>query len=63
LTFWIVLDIFEYDMIGTTTRQSSLFYTPLARQAALLKDDLLDPCWKTRSSFHSFVRGWLRGDH
>jgi len=30
-------------MIGTTTRQSSLFYTPLARQAALLKDDLLDP--------------------
>jgi len=30
-------------MIGTTTRQSSLFYAPLARQAALLKDDLLDP--------------------
>jgi IS5 family transposase len=30
-------------MIGTTTRQSSLFYTPLARQATLLKDDLLDP--------------------
>lgn len=30
-------------MIGATTRQSSLFYTPLARQAVLLKDDLLDP--------------------
>jgi IS5 family transposase len=30
-------------MIGSTTRQSSLFYTPLARQAVLLKDDLLDP--------------------
>jgi IS5 family transposase len=30
-------------MIGETTRQSSLFYLPLARQAVLLKDDLLDP--------------------
>ena len=30
-------------MIGSTTRQASLFYTPLARQAVLLKDDLLDP--------------------
>lgn len=30
-------------MIGSTTRQSALFYTPLARQAVLLKDDLLDP--------------------
>jgi transposase, IS5 family len=30
-------------MVGSTTRQSSLFYTPLAQQAALLKDDLLDP--------------------
>lgn len=30
-------------MIGTTTRQSSLFYVPLARQAVLLKDDLLEP--------------------
>ncbi len=30
-------------MIGTTSRQSWLFYLPLARQAALLKDDLLDP--------------------
>jgi len=30
-------------MIGPTTRQSSLFYVPLARQAVLLKDDLLDP--------------------
>jgi IS5 family transposase len=30
-------------MIESTTRQSSLFYTPLARQAVLLKDDLLDP--------------------
>jgi len=30
-------------MIGSTTRQSSLFYMPLARQVDLLKDDLLDP--------------------
>jgi IS5 family transposase len=30
-------------MIGTSARQSWLFYTPLASQAALLKDDLLDP--------------------
>jgi len=30
-------------MISPTTRQSNLFYVPLARQAVLLKDDLLDP--------------------
>jgi IS5 family transposase len=30
-------------MIGTIARQSWLFYLPLARQAALLKDDLLEP--------------------
>src|SRR3972149_7067442 len=30
-------------MIGSPTRQSALFYVPLARQAVLLKDDLLDP--------------------
>jgi IS5 family transposase len=30
-------------MIGSTARQSSLFYVPLARQAVLLKDDLIDP--------------------
>src|SRR5712691_9606074 len=30
-------------MIGTTTHQSWLFYLPLAQQASLLKDDLLDP--------------------
>jgi IS5 family transposase len=30
-------------MIGATSRQSWLFYLPLARQAALLKDDLLEP--------------------
>lgn len=30
-------------MIGSTTRQSALFYMPLARQAVLLKDDLLEP--------------------
>ena len=30
-------------MIGSTSRQSALFYVPLARQAVLLKDDLLDP--------------------
>ncbi|MBI2861860.1 MAG: ISNCY family transposase [Chloroflexi bacterium] len=30
-------------MIGSTSRQSCLFYVPLAKQASLLKDDLLDP--------------------
>src|ERR1022692_2794916 len=30
-------------MIGTTEHQSWLFYSPLAQQAAPLKDDLLDP--------------------
>jgi transposase, IS5 family len=30
-------------MIGTTSRQSWLFYLPLARQVSLLKDDLLEP--------------------
>ena len=30
-------------MIGDTSRQPLLFYLPLARQAALLKDDLLEP--------------------
>jgi len=30
-------------MIGATSRQSFLFYVPLAQQASLLKDDLLDP--------------------
>ena len=43
LTGVFVLDNIEYDMIGSTSRQSFLFYVPLAQQAALLKDDLLDP--------------------
>ena len=30
-------------MIGTTSHQSWLFFLPLAKQASLLKDDLLDP--------------------
>ena len=30
-------------MIGSSAHQSSWFYLPLARQASLLKDDLLDP--------------------
>src|SRR5437879_12178193 len=30
-------------MINSTSHQSWLFYSPLARQAALLKNDLLDP--------------------
>src|SRR2546428_11156010 len=30
-------------MIGSTVRQSSLFYVPLASQISLLKDDLLEP--------------------
>lgn len=30
-------------MIGTTSRQSGLYYAPLAAQASLLKDDLLEP--------------------
>jgi len=30
-------------MIAPSSHQAWLFYSPLARQAALLKDDLLDP--------------------
>jgi Transposase domain (DUF772) len=30
-------------MIASTSHQAWLFYSPLARQAVLLKDDLLDP--------------------
>src|SRR6202171_6488645 len=30
-------------MIASTSHQAWLFYSPLGRQAALLKDDLLDP--------------------
>ena len=39
---YILLDIIEY-MIASTRHQAWLFYTPLARQAVLLKDDLLEP--------------------
>ncbi len=38
----ILLDSIEY-MISPTQHQAWLFYMPLAKQAALLKDDLLDP--------------------
>src|SRR5258706_2598815 len=40
---YILLDIVEYVMINSTSHQSWLFYSPLAKQAVLLKDDLLDP--------------------
>jgi len=30
-------------MINASSHQAWLFYSPLAKQAALLKDDLLDP--------------------
>jgi len=30
-------------MIASSSHQDWLFYSPLAQQAALLKDDLLDP--------------------
>src|SRR5260370_5725619 len=40
---YILLDIIEYVMINSTSHQPWLFYSPLAKQAALLKDDLLDP--------------------
>jgi IS5 family transposase len=43
LTGSILLDIVEYVMIPSTSHQAWLFYSPLALQAALLKDDLLDP--------------------
>ena len=43
LTRFFLLDTIDYAMIGATSRQSWLFYLPLARQASLLKDDLLDP--------------------
>ena len=39
---FILLDSIEY-MIASTQHQSWLFYMPLAKQAALLKDDLLEP--------------------
>ena len=39
---YILLDIIEY-MISSTQHQPWLFYMPLAQQAALLKDDLLEP--------------------
>jgi len=37
-----VLDSIEY-MMTSTQHQAWLFYMPLAKQAALLKDDLLEP--------------------
>src|SRR5881275_1103107 len=40
---YILLDIIEYVMINSTSHQSWLFYSPLAKQAVLLNDDLLDP--------------------
>jgi IS5 family transposase len=40
---YLLLDIIEYVMINSTAHQPWLFYSPLAQQAALLKDDLLDP--------------------
>src|SRR5436305_8602947 len=40
---YILLDRIEYVMINSTSHQSWLFYSPLAKQAVLLKDDLLDP--------------------
>src|SRR5262249_39086061 len=36
-------DSIEYAMIATIQHQSWLFFLPLAKQASLLKDDLLDP--------------------
>jgi len=42
LTFFILLDIVDYAMISSTQHQSWLFFLPLAQQAPLLKDDLLD---------------------
>jgi hypothetical protein len=41
--FHDLLDIVEYVMIASTSHPAWLFYAPLAQQAALLKDDLLDP--------------------
>ena len=43
LTNFFLLDIVEYVMINSSSHQAWLFYSPLAKQAALLKDDLLDP--------------------
>jgi transposase len=42
LDFFIVLDLIDYDMISSIQHQSWLFFLPLAQQASLLKDDLLD---------------------
>jgi IS5 family transposase len=43
LISYVLLDIVEYVMISSTHHQSWLFFLPLAQQASLLKDDLLDP--------------------
>jgi len=63
LTRFFLLDIIEYAMIGATSRQSWLFYLPLARQASLLKDDLLDPVDKLLedSALVELVRQSLAG--
>ena len=52
-------------MIGTTTHQSWLFYLPLAQQASLLKDDLLDPVDQLLADpeLVDLVRTCLKGRH
>jgi hypothetical protein len=50
--------------IGTTPRQSWLFYLPLARQASLLKDDLLEaggPVDGRSASWNWYGRAWQAG--
>src|SRR6516165_8399146 len=65
LTRFFLLDTIGYAMIGATSRQSWLFYLPLARQASLLKDDLLDPVDKLLedSALVELVRQSLAGGH
>ena len=65
LTRFFLLDTIDYAMIGATSRQSWLFYLPLARQASLLKDDLLDPVDKLLedSALVELVRQSLAGRH
>ena len=65
LTRFFLLDTIGYAMIGATSRQSWLFYLPLARQASLLKDDLLDPVDKLLedSALVELVRQSLAGRH
>jgi IS5 family transposase len=43
LRSYLLIDYIDYVMIGSTTRQASLFYFAFAQEVASLTDELLDP--------------------